>query len=142
MSGKPEPIEIVKIGAGRDPDVTVKPDWLNPSTHSGIAQAGYDEKHPELREPGRCTGPGQAVDIGSLPTARVPEARVKMKDLKGTYGAPNTSYTSDRLKCGIAYGARALWQRSPHSSPRPGKPATWRRGAGEPGCSLQGTCDA
>ena len=32
--------------------------------------------------------------------------------------------------CGIAYGARALWRRSPHSSPRAGKPPTWRRGTG------------
>ena len=31
---------------------------------------------------------------------------------------------------GIAYGGRPLWQRSPRSSPRTGKPSTWRRGAG------------
>lgn len=30
----------------------------------------------------------------------------------------------------IAYGTRVLWRRSLHSSPRPGKPATWRREAG------------
>ena len=30
---------------------------------------------------------------------------------------------------GIAYGARALWRRSARSSPRAGKPATWRRAA-------------
>ena len=30
----------------------------------------------------------------------------------------------------IAYGTRVLRRRSPHSSPRPGKPVTWRRGAG------------
>ena len=31
---------------------------------------------------------------------------------------------------GIAYGGRPLWQPSPRSSPRTGKPSTWRRGAG------------
>ena len=31
---------------------------------------------------------------------------------------------------GIAYGARALWRRSPHSSQRTGKPSTGRRGTG------------
>jgi len=31
---------------------------------------------------------------------------------------------------GIAYGARALGQRSPHSSLRAGEPPTWRRGTG------------
>src|SRR5260221_14093559 len=31
---------------------------------------------------------------------------------------------------GIACRARAPRQRSPHSSPRPGKPVTWRRGTG------------
>src|SRR5919199_3826425 len=33
-------------------------------------------------------------------------------------------------KRGIPYRARAPWGRSPRSSPRSGKPATWRRGAG------------
>ena len=33
-------------------------------------------------------------------------------------------------KLGIAYGTRVLWQRSLHSSPRTGKPFTWRREAG------------
>lgn len=32
-------------------------------------------------------------------------------------------------KCGIAYGMRVLWRRSLHSSPRTGKPSTWRRQA-------------
>jgi hypothetical protein len=42
-----------------------------------------------------------------------------------------------RCKRGIAYGARALWLRSPHSSPRTGKPSTWRRGAGVQGAKIQ-----
>jgi hypothetical protein len=33
-------------------------------------------------------------------------------------------------KFGIAYGARALWRRSLRSSPRTGKPSTWRRETG------------
>ena len=40
------------------------------------------------------------------------------------------SIRTGRPKHGIAYGARALWRRSPHSSPRTGKPSTWRRGTG------------
>jgi hypothetical protein len=36
--------------------------------------------------------------------------------------------TSGKLK--IACRARAPRRRSPHNSPRPGEPATWRRGAG------------
>jgi len=41
---------------------------------------------------------------------------------------PRSRTTSEKPK--IAYGARALWRRSLRSSPRPGKPATWRREAG------------
>src|SRR5688572_24180438 len=51
--------------------------------------------------------------------------------LKESNGAPTVR--SIRLTCskrGIAYGARALWRRSLHSSPRAGKPSTWRREAG------------
>jgi hypothetical protein len=35
-------------------------------------------------------------------------------------------------KHGIAYRTRVPWQRSSHSSPRTGKPSTWRRGTGNP----------
>src|SRR5947209_799722 len=34
------------------------------------------------------------------------------------------------MKLRIAYGGRPLRQRSPNSSPRPGKPVTWRSGTG------------
>jgi hypothetical protein len=45
-------------------------------------------------------------------------------DLKGTKRAPKPSYRQPRTENEIAHGARALWQRSLHSSPRSGKPAT------------------
>ncbi len=48
-------------------------------------------------------------------------------DERGTYLALGRPAAREQ---GIAYGARALWRRSRRSSPRPGKPATWRRGAG------------
>jgi len=48
----------------------------------------------------------------------------------GMSGRPNPHYRATAMNFRIAYGARALWRRSPHSSPRPGKPATWRRAAG------------
>jgi hypothetical protein len=43
---------------------------------------------------------------------------------------------------GIAYGARALWRRSPHSSLRAGKPLTWRRGTGVAMTEHEGARDA
>jgi hypothetical protein len=49
--------------------------------------------------------------------------------LKGTNRVPK-SHKFPMHKRGIAYGARALWQRSLRSSPRTGKPSTWRREAG------------
>ena len=49
----------------------------------------------------------------------------------GMSGRPKPrSIRASTRKLKIAYGARAPGRRSPHSSPRPGKPATWRRGAG------------
>jgi hypothetical protein len=45
-------------------------------------------------------------------------------------GQPNPHYQATATNFRIAYGARALWRRSPRSSPRTGKPSTWRRGAG------------
>lgn len=46
-------------------------------------------------------------------------------------GRPNPcSIRTTRTYRGIAYGARALWRRSAHSSQGPGKPVTRRRGTG------------
>jgi len=47
-------------------------------------------------------------------------------------GGPNSRSSTMTGKHEIAYGARALWRRSPNSSPRAGKPSTWRSGAGNP----------
>src|SRR6516225_3514502 len=49
--------------------------------------------------------------------------------LKGTNRVPK-SHKFPMHKRGIAYRARARWQRSLRSSPRTGKPSTWRREAG------------
>ena len=55
-----------------------------------------------------------------------------MSALKRTDGSPVTR--SRRLairECGIAYRPRGPRRRSRHSSPREGKPRTWRRAAGD-----------
>ena len=62
---------------------------------------------------------------------------------RGRTGHLRRARTSTDRESGIAYGARALRRRSPRSSPRAGKPSTWRRGAGDsasPGAG--GTRDA
>ena len=46
---------------------------------------------------------------------------------QGTYVALSRSYAR---KGGMTCGGRPLWLRSPRSSPRAGKPSTWRRGTG------------
>jgi hypothetical protein len=46
-------------------------------------------------------------------------------------GGPNSRFSTTSRKHEIAYGARALWRRSHRSSPRTGKPSTWRRVAGQ-----------
>src|SRR6266851_4689581 len=57
--------------------------------------------------------------------------RWPMRSLKGMHEAPKSRSTRRSVReGGIAYGARALWQRSLRSSPRAGKPSTWRREAG------------
>jgi len=48
----------------------------------------------------------------------------------GMSGRPNPRYSATPTNFRIAYGARALWRRSHRSSPRTGKPSTWRRVAG------------
>jgi hypothetical protein len=45
-------------------------------------------------------------------------------------GQPNPRYRATPVNFRIAYGARALWPRSPNSSLSQGKPGTWRSGAG------------
>jgi hypothetical protein len=58
------------------------------------------------------------------------DGRRAASPLKGTDRVPTARYMSTHRKCGIAYGARALWRRSLRSSPSRGKPGTWRREAG------------
>jgi len=48
----------------------------------------------------------------------------------GMSGQPNPRYCATPVNFRIAYGARALRRRSHRSSPRTGKPSTWRRMAG------------
>ena len=67
------------------------------------------------------------VDGGHLPAAGHRTVRSGKGQQRGTYTA---LATSDWVNQGIAYGARALGQRSPRSSLRAGKPSTWRRGTG------------
>lgn len=57
-----------------------------------------------------------------------------MRSLKGADGTPTSRpgvYPPGKTESPV--GARAPRRRSPRSSPRPGKPATRRRGAGAPG---------
>ena len=66
----------------------------------------------------------------------MPARRNTRKDILGVgmNGRPqsHSSTYMETRKLRIAYGARALWRRRPHSSPRRGKPLTWRRGSGDP----------
>ena len=56
---------------------------------------------------------------------------------KGTKRVPKSCVMFLMCKRGIAYGARALWQQNSRSSPRTGKPSTWRRGVGVQGNRIQ-----
>jgi hypothetical protein len=56
----------------------------------------------------------------------------------GMNGRPAPRDSTVIRKPEIAYGARALWRRSPRSSPRAGKPSTWPRGAVSPMAGLNG----
>jgi hypothetical protein len=49
---------------------------------------------------------------------------------KGTNGTPPARSRRASRQAEIASGGRPLWQRRPRSSPRAGKPRTWRRGTG------------
>jgi hypothetical protein len=71
---------------------------------------------------------GDDVADECLPTV----GRRTRSPLKG-HNEPPTSRSIRPIAShhGIAYGARALWRRSPHSSRSRGKPGTWRRGTGD-----------
>src|SRR6266852_5972174 len=71
--------------------------------------------HQEATEPGKASGRQAVRNDLTEGTGR------------GTYGVLARLTSRER---GIAYGPRGLRRRSPHSSPRSGKPATWRRGTG------------
>lgn len=50
--------------------------------------------------------------------------------LRGRTEDLRRAITFDSCGHGIAFGPRGPWRRSGHSSPRTGKPSTWRRAAG------------
>jgi hypothetical protein len=140
MFGKAGADETTKASACRDPDGMVNAilhepkypcsnsirDWtrwftsrcfLDTHQMSLGADAGWiGSLHPEHapRKPG-CDQQPQGYELG-------------------TYSRP---IRHSSTKCGIAYGARALWQRSLRSSQRWGKPTTRRREAGESDGSLR-----
>ena len=55
------------------------------------------------------------------------EQRVRLRD---EWTAYVTLVRNDTVNHEIAYGTRVLWQQSLRSSPRTGKPSTWRRETG------------
>jgi hypothetical protein len=75
-----------------------------------------------------------AAGLGRLEHRRLESpsgGRWPVRSLKGTHEAPTSrSIRRSVRESGIAYGARALWQRSLRSSPRTGEPSTWQREAG------------
>ena len=81
----------------------------------------------------RNAGYGEAValeGIKCLPTKDLSTGYREMISGVEMSGRPNPRYRATSVNFRIAYGARALWRRSPNSSPSPGKPDTWRSGAG------------
>jgi len=75
--------------------------------------------------------PATALDgIIRLPTKDLSVGYRAMSSGVRMSGRPNPRYSATEMNFRIAYGARALWRRSPNSSPSPGKPGTWRSGAG------------
>jgi hypothetical protein len=113
--------------------VRSKLDCLKPNPE-GSYQAG---RYSDYRVPIASVG------ISCLSTDSQSMAYRMMSPGVGMSGRPNPCYRANPRNFRIAYGARALGQRSLHSSPRAGKPSTWRREAGvsmEHG--LRGTRDA
>jgi hypothetical protein len=68
--------------------------------------------------------------ISRLPTNGLSMGYRVMNSGVGMSGQPNPRYRATAVNFRIAYGARALWRRSPNSSPSRGKPGTRRSGAG------------
>ena len=61
---------------------------------------------------------------GSIDTYREAIAKRVVESYQPLYPTPS------QTERGMAYGGRPLWSRSPRSSPRRGKPGTWRRRTG------------
>lgn len=87
----------------------------------GSNQAG---RHAVYRVPAASNGINRLPIDGQSAAYRAMSPGVRMS------GRPNPRYSATRGNFRIAYGARAPRQRSLHSSPRSGKPVTWRREAG------------
>jgi hypothetical protein len=102
----------------------------------------WSRRRPVVSAPGNDDDPcGRPIDEAELIDIEDRNLDIEDRNLRGSWegqralsrmsGRPNPrSIRVVLAKCGIAYGARALGRRSPHSSPGTGKPSTWRRGAG------------
>ena len=77
--------------------------------------------------------PGNLIGLGD-------ERRVRSRD---EWTAYVTLARNDTVNHEIAYGTRVLWQQSLRSSPRTGKPSTWRRETGNstPGLERYARCE-
>jgi hypothetical protein len=124
MSGKRMPSRSRLGRAPRDPGDMVKPGLAEPQSPC------CKVSRPETAAGSPVAPPTPQLSCGCGNASR--GGRVAVSDRKGSNGAPKSPYRPSRAEFGIAYGVRALWRRRPHSSPRPGKPATWRRGPGWP----------
>jgi hypothetical protein len=90
------------------------PDWL----HQAPSYAGYRSATA-------------SDEISCLSTEDLSVGYREMNPGVRMSGQPNPRYSATPMNFRIAYGARALRRRSHRSSPRTGKPSTWRRVAGD-----------
>src|SRR6266700_5495781 len=70
--------------------------------------------------------PLELASVVSEPPAAVPGPEAAALTFCDTLSAASFGYRVCPSSAEVGYGARALWQRSLRSSPRAGKPSTWR----------------
>jgi hypothetical protein len=98
---------------------------LNSAATHTMPDVGPSESRDGTRVPAKPTG------VICRPTASSVRWPMTSEVIEGN---ERTAYVAlERVSSreqGIAYGTRVLWRRSHRSSPRTGKPSTWRRVAG------------
>lgn len=130
-SGKSANCEAETQPQGRKTDMRMKPDWLNDNPtvcEVTMAESSYIRHIVALCQTAFIGAAGTCHNVTAI-SGEKDESRIRQSVVPTVITQAKRRLPNPKRHLAMNAGSEySVWQRSSHSSPRKGKPFTWRRG--------------